>query len=230
MQIHVLTLFPESFRGPLETSILARARREGHVEIDVLDIRDFTDDKHRKTDDRPYGGGAGMVMKPGPIVRALEYARESSPNAPRILLTPQGETFDQSMAEELVESPDLILVCGRYEGVDERVREGWIDREISIGDYVLPGGEAAALCITQAVVRLLPGVLGNRESLQEESFAADRLEYPQYTRPRNFRGREVPDVLLSGDHGRVDDWRREQSEKRTRRRRPDLIDDEDDET
>ncbi len=225
MQIHILTLFPEFFRGPLETSILARARDRGYVEFQMLDIRDFTENKHRQADDTPYGGGAGMVMKPGPVVRALEYARESSPEAPRILLTPQGEQFEQETAESLADERDLILVCGRYEGIDERVREDWIDRELSIGDYVLPGGEIAALCVTEAVVRLLPGVLGNQDSLDEESFAQGRLEYPHYTRPQTFRGHEVPDVLLSGDHQRVDEWRREQAEKRTARRRPDLLED-----
>lgn len=226
MQIHILTLFPEFFRGPLETSILARARDQGHVEFQMLDIRDFTENKHRQADDTPYGGGAGMVMKPGPVVRAIEYARESSPEAPRILLTPQGERFEQETAGSLADEQDLILVCGRYEGVDERVREGWIDRELSIGDYVLPGGEAAALCVTGAVVRLLPDVLGNQDSLDEESFTRDRLEYPHYTRPQTFRGREVPDVLLSGDHQRVADWRRKQAETRTAQRRPDLLEDE----
>ncbi|MFB6263808.1 MAG: tRNA (guanosine(37)-N1)-methyltransferase TrmD, partial [Bradymonadaceae bacterium] len=192
------------------------------LSVEVIDIRDFAADAHRTTDDSPYGGGAGMVMKPGPLVRAIEYAREDRPDAPRILLTPQGEPFEQSTARELSEESGMILVCGRYEGVDERVREGWIDREISLGDFVLSGGETAAMAVLEAVARLVPGVLGNEASLDEESFADGRLEYPQYTRPRSFRGREVPEVLLSGDHGRIAEWRREQSRRRTLNRRPDL--------
>lgn len=168
-----------------------------------------------------------MVMKPGPLVRSLEYARERSPEAPRVLLTPQGEPFDQRVADELAEGSGMILTCGRYEGVDERVRRDWIDREISVGDYVLSGGEPAALVVLEAVMRLLPGVLGNEASLDEESFSGEGLEYPQYTRPRAFRGREVPEVLLSGDHGRIADWREQRAAERTRERRPDLVDPDD---
>ncbi len=224
--IDILTLFPGFFRGPLRESILGRGRESGAADIRVTDIRDFARDRHRKTDDSPYGGGAGMVMKPGPLVRALEYASEATPTAPRILLTPQGDPLDQSRVESLAGGDGVILACGRYEGVDQRVRDGWIDQEISIGDFVLSGGEPAALVLVDAIVRLLPGVLGNRSSLDEESFSDGRLEYPHYTRPRNFRGREVPDVLLSGDHGRIAEWRREQALERTKERRPDLLEDE----
>ncbi len=224
--IHILTLFPEFFDGPLRTSLTGKAIERGHFDVDVTDIRDFATDKHNKCDDQPYGGGAGMVMKPEPLVGALEDARHTAPDAPRILLTPQGEPFDQSMARELSEESGLILTCGRYEGVDERVRQHWIDREISIGDFVLTGGEVAAMTVIDAVTRLLPGVLGNSDSVDDESFAADdaHLEYPQYTRPRSFRGHDVPDVLLSGYHAKIEEWRRDRSRERTRQRRPDLLD------
>lgn len=226
MRFQILTLFPEFFETPLRATILGRASDKELVSYDLVDIRDFAQDKHRTTDDLPYGGGAGMVMKPEPLVGALEHARERDPAATRVLMSPQGERLDQSLAYELAELDGLILTCGRYEGVDERVRQGWIDREISIGDYVLSGGEPGALVLIDAVTRLIPGVLGNQASIREESFAADRLEYPHYTRPREFRGREVPEVLLSGNHQRIADWRRQQSLERTRRRRPDLLDDE----
>ena len=222
--IEVLTLFPEFFDSPLNTSLTKKAIDRGHFDVQVTDIRDFATDKHNKCDDLPYGGGAGMVMKPEPLVGALEAARENVPEAPRILLTPQGEPFDQSLARELSEGPGMILTCGRYEGVDERVRQHWIDREISIGDYVLTGGEVAAMVVLDAVTRLLPGVLGNQESVAEESFSTELLEYPHYTRPRSFRGHEVPEVLLSGHHAKIDQWRQAQSEERTRHRRPDLFD------
>ena len=225
--IDILTLFPGFFSGPLRESILGRGRESGAADIRVTDIRDFAEGRHRKTDDSPYGGGAGMIMKPEPLVRALEAASEKRPTAPRILLTPQGERLEQEGVESLASEDGIILVCGRYEGVDQRVRDGWIDREISIGDFVLSGGEPAALVLVDAIVRLLPGVLGNQASLDEESFADGRLEYPQYTRPREFRGRAVPDVLLSGDHGRIAEWRRQQALQRTRERRPDLLDDDD---
>lgn len=225
---HILTLFPEFFRSPLETSMLGRAIADGPLDVEVTDIRDFATDRHRRTDDKPYGGGAGMVMKPGPLVRALEYASEGQPEAPRVLLTPQGEKFAQETAREMADGEGMILVCGRYEGIDERVRDGWIDREVSIGDFVLSGGEPAALVVLDTMMRLLPGVLGNEESLDEESFAGELLEYPHYTRPREFRGRSVPDVLLSGDHSRIAEWRREQARERTAERRPEMLDDEDD--
>jgi tRNA (guanine37-N1)-methyltransferase len=223
--VHLVTLFPEFFQGPGRASIVGRARESGAVSMTVWDIRDFAQDSHRTTDDSPYGGGAGMVMKPGPVVRAIEAARESTPEAPRVLMTPQGERFSQSTARQFSQGPGLILVCGRYEGVDERVREGWIDAEVSVGDFVMSGGEPAAMAVADAVIRLLPGVLGNRDSLEEESFGgtSGMLEYPHYTRPQSFRGRTVPEVLLSGDHGRIDAWREAKAEERTRQRRPDLM-------
>ena len=221
--VQLVTIFPEFFDGPLGLTILGRAREAGHLRAEALNIRDFAQDKHRTTDDLPYGGGAGMVMKPEPLVGAIEAARQRAPEAPRVLMTPQGERLTQQVARELAGGPGMILVCGRYEGIDERVRQGWIDREISIGDYVLSGGEPAALVVVDAVARLLPGVLGNEESLREESFARRRLEYPHYTRPREFRGMEVPEVLLSGHHKAIEDWRQEQALARTRERRPDLL-------
>lgn len=225
LTFHVLTLFPGFFRGPLRETILGRAVSGGEVDVEVTDIRDFASGPHRRADDRPYGGGPGMVMKPGPVVRAIEFASQADPPPQRVLLTPQGAPFDQETAREFAGLEHLVLVCGRYEGVDQRVRDGWIDREISVGDYVLSGGEPAALVVLDAVVRLVPGVLGNDDSLDEESFASGLLEYPHYTRPREFRGREVPEVLLSGDHGRIETWRRQKARERTLERRPDLVDD-----
>lgn len=221
--IQVLSLFSEYFQSPLSTSITAKGIEKDLFAVETIDIRSFATDKHKTADDVPFGGGAGMVMKPEPLVAALEFARERQPDAVRILMTPVGEPFSQAIAQELAAAPGLILVCGRYEGVDERVREGWIDREISVGDYILTGGEPAALIVMDAVTRLLPGVLGNEVSIVEESFSKPRLEYPHYTRPREFRGRSVPDVLLSGNHKAIADWREEQSEQRTRERRPDLL-------
>jgi tRNA (guanine37-N1)-methyltransferase len=222
-QIHILTLFPDFFTSPLSESILKRAQAAGLMQFVARDIRDFSTNKHRTVDDVPFGGGAGMVMKPEPLVGALEWAREQNPGAPRILLTPQGEPLSQEIAWSLAEGPGMILTCGHYEGVDERVMEGWIDREISIGDYVLTGGEPAALVVLDAVTRLLPGVIGNHESLMDESFSSGLLEYPHYTRPREFRGRQVPEILFSGHHAKIEKWRHEQSLERTRTRRPDLL-------
>lgn len=222
--IEILTLFPEFFDTPLNTSLIGKARSAGLAEIVCTDIRDYALDKHRSTDDVPFGGGAGMVMKCEPAVGALEAARERHPGLPRVYLTPQGQRLTQAVARELSEGPGMIVFCGHYEGVDERVRAGWIDREISIGDFVLTGGEPAALVLLDAVVRLVPGVVGNPDSLVEESFTnPNRIEHPHYTRPREFRGMEVPEVLLSGHHGKIEAWRREQSEERTRERRPDLL-------
>lgn len=221
--IQVLTLFPEFFESPLKTSLTEKAIEQGHFSVRLQNIRDFATDKHQKCDDIPYGGGAGMVMKPEPLVAALEDARNRQADSPRILLTPQGRPFTQDLAAELARGPGMILTCGRYEGIDERVRQGWIDLEISIGDYVLTGGEVAAMVVIDAVTRLLPGVLGNIESIAEESFSKPLLEYPHYTRPRVFRGLEVPEVLLSGHHEKIAAWRQEQAEKRTRERRPDLL-------
>lgn len=224
MRIDVLTLFPGIFAGPLDESILKRARDAGIIDINLHNIRDWAPDKHHVVDDSPYGGGAGMVMKPEPIFAAAEAVQAlADPPGRMILLTPQGRVFDQSLAVELATEPRLILICGRYEGVDERVRENLVDDEISIGDYVLGGGELPALVLIETVARLVPGVLGSEESLRHESHSGGLLEYPQYTRPADFRGWTVPDVLLSGDHAEVDKWRQQQRLERTRRRRPDLL-------
>ncbi|RLB42959.1 MAG: tRNA (guanosine(37)-N1)-methyltransferase TrmD [Deltaproteobacteria bacterium] len=224
MEIEILTIFPEIFgSGYIKTGILGKAIERGLVRINVINIRDFTDDPHRSTDDRPYGGGEGMVMKPEPIVRAVESLQTRTGNTTRILLSPQGERFEQKIAWELAGYDRLVLICGRYEGVDERVKEFCVDREISIGDYVLSGGELAALVVIDAVARLLPGVVGNYASVERDSFRNGLLEYPQYTRPRVFRGKAVPEILLSGDHQRIKLWRRRESLKRTALRRPDLL-------
>jgi len=207
----------------LEASILGRARTAGLLEVVVHDIRDWAEGRHRQVDDYPFGGGQGMVLKPEPLVAAIEAVRADS-DAPVVLMTPQGTPFRQATARRFARQPHMVLVCGRYEGVDERIRDGWIDEEISLGDFVLTGGELPALSVIDAAARLLPGVLGNEASHADESFEAGLLEYPQYTRPREFRGHKVPDVLLSGDHGRVAQWRAEQAEQRTRQRRPDLLD------
>ena len=223
LSVEVLTLFPRMLQAPLAESILGKAREKGLLRVQVSDIRDFAEGKHRVTDDVPYGGGAGMVMKPEPLVAGIEAARARLPAARVIFLSPQGAPFDQKKALQLSQMEELILVCGRYEGVDERVLD-WIDEEISLGDFVLSGGEAAALAVIEAVARLVPGVLGNELSAQSESFGAEGLlEGPQYTRPPEFRGRKVPEVLLSGDHARIAAWRREQALLRTRMRRPDLL-------
>ena len=224
MRIDVLTLFPEVFPGPLGASILGRALKEGRAEVVVHNIRDYTTDKHSVVDDYPYGGGPGMVMKPEPLAAAIEGVRGSAAPAGRaILLTPQGRQLDQNVVNKLAAEERLVLVCGHYEGVDERVREHLVDDEISIGDYVLSGGELAALVVIDAVVRRLPGVLGSSESLVEESHSDGLLEYPQYTRPARFREWEVPDILLSGNHGEIARWRRRQRVLRTAERRPDLL-------
>jgi len=229
MRIDVLTLFPEVFASFCTASIIGRAADAGRVDICLTNIRDFAQDTHRSVDDRPFGGGPGMVMMCGPVFDAVEHVRSLSAVEPElILLTPQGNRFDQSMAEELSRKSRLVLLCGHYEGFDERIRQGLSPREISIGDYVLSGGEAAAMVVIDAVVRLLPGVLGCSESSADESFASGLLEYPQYTRPRVFRGMSVPEVLVSGNHAAVEAWRREQSQARTRQRRPDLLTDRDD--
>ena len=224
LSVEVLTLFPRMVAAPLEESILGKARDKGLLRVQVTDVREFADGKHRVTDDVPYGGGAGMVMKPEPLVSAIEAARQRQPGARVILLSPQGVRFDQAKARELAASGSLILICGRYEGVDERVLD-WVDEELSLGDFVLTGGEIAALAVIEAAARLVPGVLGNELSAQDESFSAEGglLEGPQYTRPPDFRGLKVPDVLLSGDHKRIAQWRREQAVARTRERRPDLL-------
>jgi len=223
LSVEVLTLFPRMIEAPLGESILGKAREKALLRVQVTDIREFADGKHRVTDDVPYGGGAGMVMKPEPLVAAIEAARQRNPSARVILLSPQGAPFDQRKAQELADRGSLILVCGRYEGVDERVLP-WVDEEISIGDFVLTGGEFAALAAIDAIARLVPGVLGNSLSAHAESFAGEGLlEGPQYTRPPEFRGLRVPDVLLSGDHEKIARWRNEQAVARTRERRPDLL-------
>jgi tRNA (guanine37-N1)-methyltransferase len=226
LRVDILTLFPEMLRSPLEHSILKRAQDAGLLRVRLVDIRDFTDDLHRTVDDNPYGGGPGMVMKPAPIFRAVESltASPEDPGPDRILLmTPQGEPFTQARARELAAADHLAVICGRYEGVDERVREHLVTDEISIGDYVLTGGELPALVLLDAVARLVPGVLGDEASAESESFSEALLEYPHYTRPALFRGWPVPDVLLSGHHGQVREWRRRHSLLRTMFRRPDLF-------
>ena len=262
MRIDILTLFPGMFAGPFGESIVARAVAAGVVEIHVHNLRDWTTDRHRTVDDTPYGGGAGMVMKPEPLFKAIEALRgagarsgeaeaaaptasevlatpaeaqaadpahgipapggEAAAGAHVVLMTPQGQVYGHAKVEELSRRPHLILVCGHYEGVDERVREHAVDEEISIGDYVLSGGELAAMVVVDSIVRLLPGALGSAESAVDESHAAGLLEYPHYTRPAEFRGWKVPDVLLSGHHGEIDRWRRAQALERTKQRRPDL--------
>ncbi|MFN2385750.1 MAG: tRNA (guanosine(37)-N1)-methyltransferase TrmD [Thermoanaerobaculia bacterium] len=223
LRIEILTIFPEYFRSPLAESLLGKAIAAGRVAVHVSNLRDFSQDKHRKVDDEPYGGGAGMVLM-APVVAAAVEARRGSPPAWTVLLTPDGVRLDQRKVEELALRPRLLLFCGRYEGVDERARDaGLFDEEISLGDFVLPGGEAAALALTESVSRLVPGVVGRAESVERESFARDRLDYPHYTRPRDFRGLEVPSVLLSGDHARIERFRRARALERTRQRRGDLL-------
>jgi tRNA (guanine37-N1)-methyltransferase len=223
MRFDVLTLFPELFSSFLKETILGRAVKAGLVEVHLVNIRSFAKGRHLVTDDRPFGGGEGMVMKPGPISRALESIDKTKDRSLVLLLTPQGRTFDQPLAWELSRMEQIILICGRYEGVDERIRTNYIDLELSIGDYVLSGGEMAAMAVMDAVSRLVPGVLGGERSAQEDSFEEGLLEYPQYTRPRVFKNQEVPAVLFSGDHEKIRVWRRTESLKRTLERRPDLL-------
>jgi tRNA (guanine37-N1)-methyltransferase len=224
MRIDILTLFPEMFPAVLDQSILRIAREKGLVEYHLWNIRDFSQDKHKKVDDRPYGGGPGMVMRPEPVFSAIEAVEKEDP-APskKVLLSPQGVRFSQSLAVELSRERRLLFLCGHYEGLDERIREGFDFLEISIGDYVLSGGEIPAMVIVDAVVRLIPGVLGDETSVSSESFSEGLLEYPQYTRPREFRGMKVPEVLISGNHEEIRRWRLEQARARTRRKRPDLL-------
>ena len=225
MRIDVITVFPEVIQCGVDYSIVKRAQEKGIISVSIHNIRDFTEDKHRTTDEPPYGGGAGMVMKPEPIFRTAEHVKSEcwTDQSRVILLTPQGEQFSQRKAEELSRLPHLVMICGHYEGVDERVREHLVDEELSIGDYVLTGGELPALVVLDAVARLIPGVLGAEQSALEESFSEGLLEYPQYTRPADFRGWTVPDVLLSGHHAEIAKWRRTQSLDRTLKRRPDLL-------
>ena len=247
MQFEVFTLLPEVFPSYLDTSILKRARERNLITVNVHNIRDYTHDKHHTTDDTPYGGGGGMVMKPEPVFEAIETvlglsfdyslkehsasAQDETPlsapepvsNIPIILLTPQGRVFNQSIAKELSQYPKIALLCGRYEGIDERIRQNLVTDEISIGDYVLTGGEIPALIVIDAVARLLPDVLGDPTGAEDDSHAMGLLEYPHYTRPPEFRGSKVPDVLTSGDHAKIDKWRREQALERTFRKRPDML-------
>ena len=224
MRIDILTIFPGMFRGPFEESIVKRAVEKGIVQIFLHDIRDYASDKHRTVDDYPFGGGQGMLMKPEPLFAAVEDVQgQAAERGPIVLLTPQGRLFDQKVAVELARHDRLVLICGHYEGVDARVHEHLATDEISIGDYVLSGGELAAMVVVDAVVRQIPGVLGSPLSSADDSFAEDLLEYPQYTRPADFQGMNVPEVLLSGNHGEIALWRRQQSLLRTARRRPDLL-------
>lgn len=223
MRFDVLTLFPNLFSPFLHASVLGRALKTGLVDVRLINIRSFARGPHGVTDDRPYGGGNGMIMKPGPIVRALESIDRIKGRSLAILLTPQGQRFEQSMAWELSRMGQLILICGRYEGVDERVRSDQIDMELSVGDYILSGGELGALVLIDAISRLIPGVLGGERSNREDSFEDGLLEYPHYTRPRNFRGKEVPEILFSGDHEKIRLWRRTESLRRTLEKRPDLL-------
>jgi tRNA (guanine37-N1)-methyltransferase len=229
MRIDILTLFPQFFESPLSCSILKRAQEAHIVEIALTDIRDFAADNYRKVDDKPYGGGPGMVMMPGPVFDCFEHVCKLSPEKGRvILLTPQGQRFNQKKAVELSKENRLILIAGKYEGFDERIRIGLGAEQISIGDYVLNGGELAAMVILDAIVRLLPGALGDDDSAKDDSFSeavGGGLEYPQYTRPEVFRGMKVPDILLSGDHGKITLWRRQKAIERTKKYRPDLLKD-----
>ncbi|MWV43579.1 tRNA (guanosine(37)-N1)-methyltransferase TrmD [Paenibacillus sp. HJL G12] len=225
MKVDVLTLFPEMMDGVFRSSILGKAQEKGIVSLNAVNFRDYSGNKHGTVDDTPYGGGGGMVLKPDPIFAAVEDLLSQSSAAPRvILMCPQGETFTQQKAEELSSEEHLIFICGHYEGYDERIREHLVTDELSIGDYVLTGGELPAMVAIDSVVRLLPGVLGNESSAITDSFSTGLLEYPHYTRPAEFRGFKVPDILLSGHHANIEVWRREQALKRTLQRRPDMLD------
>ncbi len=221
MKIDVLTLFPAMFTGPLDESIVRRARDKGLVDLKIHNLRDWTHDRHKTVDDRPFGGGPGMLMKPEPLFEAVENLRRDKTRV--VLLSPAGRPFNQAIARELAQAEDLLLVTGHYEGFDERVRESLADDELSIGDYVLTNGALPAMVVIDAVTRLLPGALGDDESSHDESFSRGLLEYPQYTRPADFRGMKVPDVLVSGNHAEIEKWRRAQAKQRTQERRPDLM-------
>jgi len=224
MRIDIITLFPSMFRGPFDESIIKRARKKGILEINFHNLRDFTDDRHRTVDDLPYGGGAGMVMKPEPLFRAVEKVKEEKRFSWKvILLSPQGQPFAQEKAKELAEEEGLIFICGHYEGVDERVREHLIDEELSLGDFVLTGGELAAMVIVDAIARMLPEVLGCKDSVREDSFYQTLLDYPHYTRPAEFRGWKVPGVLISGNHQKIREWRKKKKLENTFKKRPDLL-------
>ena len=223
MKITILTIFPEMFESVLNSSILGRAREQGLVEVECVDIRTFSDRKHKNTDDYPFGGGAGMVMLAQPIMDAMKHVTGENFSGKRIYMGPRGTTLTTAKARELAKEEHLVLLCGHYEGVDQRALDACIDEEISIGDYILTGGELAAMVLTDAVSRFIPGVLGSGESAEEESFSDGLLEYPQYTRPRELNGMEVPDILLSGDHAKIKAWRRQESLRATKKFRPDLL-------
>lgn len=220
---HIITLFPELFPGPLGASVLGRGLSEGLWTLDATQLRDFATDRHRTVDDTPSGGGAGMVLRPDILAKAIDAVAPENDPRPRILMSPRGRPLTQARAHELAQGPGAVIICGRFEGVDQRVIEARQLEEISIGDYVLAGGEVAAMVLLEAVVRLIPGVLGALDSRDEESFENGLLEYPHYTRPQSFEGRDIPPVLVSGDHGRIAKWRHEQSLDLTRARRPDLL-------
>jgi tRNA (guanine37-N1)-methyltransferase len=225
MRFDIITVFPELFQGVLECGIVRRACQSRILDVRVVNLRDFARDKHRSVDDRPYGGGEGMVFMPGPLFEAVEFCRGTAGGAGAqvVLLSPQGRLWSQELALEFATIPHAILICGRYEGVDQRVVDSLVDREISIGDFILTGGEVPAMVILDSVSRLLPGALGNAESARNESFSTGLLDYPQYTRPAEFRGMSVPEVLLSGDHARIDRWRKERALQKTRECRPEMV-------
>jgi len=225
MRFDIITIFPELFHGFLECGIVRRARQSGILDIRIVNLRDFASDKHRTVDDRPFGGGEGMVLMPGPLFDAVDFCRgaEGKTGAQVALLSPQGRLWSQEMALEFATIPHAILICGRYEGVDQRVVDSLVDREISIGDFILTGGEIPAMVILDSVVRLLPGALGNKDSALNESFCTGLLDCPQYTRPAEFHGMSVPEVLLSGDHARIDRWRKERALQKTRECRPEMV-------
>ncbi|MBU0618725.1 tRNA (guanosine(37)-N1)-methyltransferase TrmD [Patescibacteria group bacterium] len=222
MKIDVLTIFPEMFAGPLDASLIGKAQKKGLVQIKIHDLRRWAENKYQSVDDRPFGGGPGMVMRPDVIDRAIKSLNLNR-KSKVILLTPQGTVFNQKKAQKLSKEKHLIFICGHYEGVDERIREHLIDEEISIGDYVLTGGELPAMVVIDTVVRLIPNVVGKPESLEQESFTTNRLDHPQYTRPADYKGWQVPKVLLSGDHQQIAEWRKKQALKKTKARRPDLL-------
>ena len=223
LRFDIVSIFPGMFESPFGDSIIQRAREEGLLDLRVHDLRDYSLNKHRKVDDTPFGGGVGMVMNVEPIARVVAAIKKEVPETRTILLSPGGRPFDQEKAWELSRLPSLTLICGRYEGIDERVRLHFVDEEISIGDYILTGGEIPAMVLVEAISRLVPGVLGDPESIVEESFAGDLLEYPQYTRPRDYQGFRVPEILVSGDHKKIRDWQKAEALKKTARVRPDLL-------
>lgn len=223
LRFDIVSIFPGMFESPFGDGIIQRAREEGLLDLRVHDLRDYSLNKHRKVDDTPFGGGVGMVMNVEPIARVVAAIKKEVPETRTILLSPGGRPFDQEKAWELSRLPSLTLICGRYEGIDERVRLHFVDEEISIGDYILTGGEIPAMVLVEAISRLVPGVLGDPESIVEESFVGDLLEYPQYTRPRDYQGFKVPEILVSGDHKKIRDWQKAEALKKTARVRPDLL-------